>query len=445
MVNFLFNDTIVALSTAPFESALALIRMSGKEAHKILRNIFSVPISEDQGPQIIHGQIINDGEVIDDVVVNLTKAPKTFTGEDTVEISCHGNLVIINKIIEACIKFGARLAEKGEFTKKAFINGKIDLIQAESINDLIRANSESAVKVALQGLKGSVSNKIKDLKNDLLDIISQIEVNIDYPEYEDIEQLTNKILLPRIKILSEKSSKILEEAETGQMIRDGIKVAIVGKPNAGKSSLLNALLEEEKAIVTDIAGTTRDIVEGRIIIGGLPFLFLDTAGLRNPTNKIESLGVERSKKAISEADIIINVIDASKTGQKIETGIKKKPHIIVLNKKDIGIKSKIEGISISALKKDNIEELKKAIVKKTGIELKEYDQYALLSNTRQIGLMQKAKRALEDASLSCKKMVPVDLIYIDLRLALDALLEILGEKSNIDLDNEVFSRFCVGK
>ena len=443
----MITDTIVALSSAPLESAIAVIRMSGKEAYRILKEILDVPFKETDHRKILHGHIIDKEakEEIDDVVVIIYKGPKSFTGEDMVEINCHGSLIVINRIISLCIKYGARQAKRGEFSEKSFLNGKIDLIQAESINDLIHATSETATKVAVQGLKGSVSNKIQELKEDLIDIISHIEINIDYPEYEDIEQLTNEILLPKIDKLLVKTQRTLDEARTGKMLKDGIKVAIVGKPNAGKSSLLNALLEEDKAIVTDIAGTTRDVVEGRITIEGLPFLLLDTAGIRNPANKVEQIGVERSKKAIEDADIVVVVIDGSKAGnQMIDEDLGNKPTIVVINKEDLGIKNKEEGIHLSAVS-NNIEPLKKELVKKAGIEIREYDQYALLSNARQIGLMLKAHRQLEDAKAACENATPIDLIYIDLNLALDAILEILGLKSKTDLEAEIFSRFCVGK
>lgn len=443
----MITDTIVALSTAPLESAIAVIRMSGKDAYPILGQVLDSPFKQDDHRKIIHGHIIDKetNETIDDVVVTIYKGPKSFTGEDMVEIACHGSLIVINRIIALCIKYGARQAQRGEFSEKAFLNGKIDLIQAESINDLIHATNETATKVAVQGLKGNVSNKIQELRTDLIDIISHIEINIDYPEYEDIEELTNEILLPKINELLVKTQRTLDEARTGKMLKDGIKVAIVGKPNAGKSSLLNALLEEDKAIVTDIAGTTRDVVEGRLSIGGLPFLFLDTAGIRNPANKVEQIGVERSKKAIEEADIVIMVIDGSKSGkQTIEEKIEGKPVIVVINKADLGIKNQEKGIQVSALS-GSIEPLKEELVKKAGIEITEYDQYALLSNARQIGLMLKAHKELEEAKNACLNSTPIDLIYIDLNLALDAILEILGLKSKTDLEAEVFSRFCVGK
>lgn len=442
----MINDTIVALSTAPLESAIAVIRMSGSKAYSILSCIFDKAIKEDAHQKILHGKMINKetNQEIDDVVVTLYKGPKSFTGEDMVEISCHGSLIVINKITELCIKNGARAAKRGEFSEKAFLNGKIDLIQAESINDLIHATSESAANVAVQGLKGSVSNKIKELKKDIIDLISHIEVNIDYPEYEDIEQLTNELLLPRINALISRMQHILEEAQTGKLLKDGIKVAIIGEPNAGKSSLLNALLEEDKAIVTDVAGTTRDVVEGRITIKGLPFHLLDTAGIREAKDKVEKLGVERSKKAIEEADIILSVIDGSDKSAKLIETETNKPVIVVINKCDKKQATTIKGIKISAQNND-LGSLKEELAKKTGIEIKGFDQYALLSNARQIGLMSKAYNGMKDAKESCEKGNPIDLVYIDINMALDSILDILGEKSKTDLEKEIFSRFCIGK
>ncbi len=446
----MLNDTIVALSTAPFESALGVIRISGPKAFKVLESIFNKSIPTVQKRQILFGKIIDKSanKEIDEVLVSVFVGPHSFTGEDVVEISCHGGLIVINNILQLCYANGARQAQRGEFSQKAFYNGKIDLIQAESINDIITAKSNLAAEVAMSGLKGNVSDKIRKIEEKLLEILSHIEVNIDYPEYEDIEELTNKLLYPLISNLSDYTHNILQEAQTGKLIKEGIKVAIIGKPNAGKSSLLNALLDEDKAIVTDVAGTTRDVVEGRIIIEGLPFELLDTAGIREPKDKIEKLGVEKSKAAIENANIVLLVVDGSESKQQIAETINEfhtsKPEIIVINKNDISHPNIEDAISVSAVSK-NVEILKHAIVEKVGLNLKEYDDYSLLSNARQIGLMQKTHNALFSAKEACEKGIPIDLIYIDMKLALDATMELLGKKSKKNLDEEVFSRFCIGK
>lgn len=444
----MINDTIVALSTAPLESALGVIRISGDKAFNVLEEIFNKKVDLKSKREILFGKIIDkeNSKIIDEVLVSVFKGPHSFTGEDTVEISCHGGLVVINKILQLCYAKGARPAERGEFSKKAFFNGKIDLIQAESINDLITAKSELAAEIAVSGLKGNVSSKIQKVREKLVEILSHIEVNIDYPEYQDIEEITENILIPLIKPLEVDIKKILSEAQTGRLIRDGIKVAIIGKPNAGKSSLLNALIEENKAIVTDIEGTTRDVVEGRVVINGLPFNFLDTAGIRKPKDLVEKIGVEKSKEAINNADLVLIVISSEESFEEAKSTIEQfkteKPYIVVLNKNDIS-KLNIEGsVSISA-KENDISQLKEAIVKKVGFDLKEYNDFALLSNARQIGLMQKVYTSLTNALIACEELIPVDLICIDMKDALNSIDELLGQRS--DIENEIFSRFCIGK
>ena len=446
----MMNDTIVALATAPLESAIGVIRLSGNKSFEIAKNIFDKYQDFDGVNKIRYGRIIDkdNNKVVDDVLLFFFKGPKSYTGEDVVEISCHGGLVVINQILKLCIKYGARMAERGEFTKQAFINGKMDLVQAESIHDLITAKTEDSASLALNGLKGNTSKNVRVIRQKLVDLISHIEVNIDYPEYEDIEQLTNETLKPLIKDLIDDMKNILKEAEVGKIIKEGIQIAIVGKPNVGKSSLLNAFLEEEKAIVTNIEGTTRDIVEGNIVLNGIPLNFIDTAGIRNPKDEVEAIGIKKSESYIEKADLILFVVDGSSKlseyDKKIFELIKEKKYIVVINKSDLNKEVELDGIEISALNQ-NIDKLKEELVKKIQIDVSSYKDKGLLSNTRQIGLMKQALESLNNAYFACLSYTPVDLLEIDVRASLDAILDLLGERSKVDLDKEIFSKFCLGK
>lgn len=440
----MLNDTIVVLSTPPMQSAIALIRMSGKESFKILDKIFSNHKDKD----LLFGRIVDDQEIVDEVVVLKYKGPFSYTGEDVVEISCHGNLIIVNRIIELCIKYGARMAEKGEFTKKAFYNGKLDLVQAEAVHDIITSRSKESITMSLNGLNGQLSNEIKNLKEKVVNIMANIEVNIDYPEYDDVVELTNELIKPQVVALLNDVEHILNNAKIGKIIKDGVKVAIIGRPNVGKSSLLNALIKEDKAIVTNIEGTTRDIVEGSINIKGINFDFLDTAGIREAKDLVEQIGIEKSRKIVETADITILVLDGSQAltneDQELLKLVENKPHIIAINKKDLNNKFEIDGINISALNKD-ISLLEEKLVEYVGVDIQEYKNEALLANARQIGLMNNVKQSLIETLHSCEQYLPTDLIEIDLKKALDAILDILGETSKVNLDQEIFSKFCLGK
>lgn len=440
----MLNDTIVVLSTPPMQSAIALIRMSGKESFKILDKIFS----NHKDKVLLFGRIVDDQEIVDEVVVLKYKGPFSYTGEDVVEISCHGNLIIVNRIIELCIKYGARMAEKGEFTKKAFYNGKLDLVQAEAVHDIITSRSKESITMSLNGLNGQLSNEIKNLKEKVVNIMANIEVNIDYPEYDDVVELTNELIKPQVVALLNDVEHILNNAKIGKIIKDGVKVAIIGRPNVGKSSLLNALIKEDKAIVTNIEGTTRDIVEGSINIKGINFDFLDTAGIREAKDLVEQIGIEKSRKIVETADITILVLDGSQAltneDQELLKLVENKPHIIAINKKDLNDKFEIDGINISALNKD-ISLLEEKLVEYVGVDIQEYKNEALLANARQIGLMNNVKQSLIETLHSCEQYLPTDLIEIDLKKALDAILDILGETSKVNLDQEIFSKFCLGK
>lgn len=443
----MYNDVIVALATPSMESAISVIRVSGENCLSLLKEIFSNK-ADYEGYKVYYGKIKDDDEVIDEVLVSTFIGPRSFTGEDSFEINCHGGMFIVKRIISLCLKKGANLAKRGEFSKRAFLNNKIDLIQAESINDMIRAESELEAKLALNGLVGNTSKLILDVEKQFLELMSNIEVNIDYPEYDEAEIATKEYVVNQINDLKEKINILIKDSKVGRRIKDGLNVAILGKPNVGKSSILNALLKEEKAIVTDIEGTTRDIVEGQINLNGLKINLLDTAGIRNTDNKVEKIGIEKSLDLVNKADLIVLVLDASKPLQaedyKLLEISKNKQRIIVANKKEIkDERFKYSTIEISA-KNNEIEELKEAIVTSVGFNLKEYDNKPLLSNTRHIGLLENSLEKLVNVERELE-LVPVDLLTNDLMAALENIRDILGHKSKLDMVDEIFSRFCLGK
>ena len=442
------EDIIVAVATSRLEAAISIIRISGPESIAFVQKFFTGKIINKESHTINYGYIIDDGKRIDEVLVNIYRGKKTFTGEEMVEINCHGGVYITKRVLEVCIKNGARIAERGEFSKRAFLNGRIYLRQAEAISDIISAKNSYTSGLALNGIRGNISNFIEDLKEDLIKIITQIEVNIDYPEYDDVEELTATSLLPESKVLLEKMNKILNDSKNIKLVKEGIKTVIIGKPNVGKSSLLNALLQEEKAIVTDIAGTTRDIVEGSISIDGIVLNMIDTAGIRETDDIIESMGVEKSKELINQADLVLLVIDGSlkldQGDQELLELTNDSNRIIVLNKADQGIKVDLDGVVISA-KDSDIGALTNKI--KEMFELGKIidNNDHILTNARQTMLLQKASQALNQAVEAMKMLVPTDLIVTDLYECWNNLKEILGEKAKEDLLDELFKRFCIGK
>ncbi len=397
----MMNDVIVALATAPMESAIAVIRVSGENSFELLEKIFDKKIKV-EGHKAYFGNIINDEGIIDEVIVSTFIEPRSFTGENSFEINCHGGMFIVNKIIQTCIKNGARMANRGEFSKRAYLNGKIDLIQAEAINDMIRATSEEESKLAVLSLKGSTSKMIAEVKEKMVSILSNIEVNIDYPEYDDAEVITKETAKIKLLELRKDIKEIIKDAKLGKIIKDGIKVAIVGKPNVGKSSLLNALLQEEKAIVTNIAGTTRDIVEGQVNLDGLKLNLLDTAGIRESDDCVEKIGIEKSIKTIDNADLVLLVLDAARGLDEEDIQlmelVKEKNTITVINKIELNEGCTLDGIKISA-KNNDISELKEAIKNKVGYRYNyEYRRYA--NRTFEIGesARQSAKSARHRAT-----------------------------------------------
>ena len=442
------DDIIVAIATSRLEAAISIIRLSGKGCIAFVQQFFTGKIMDKASHTITYGFIKDQDEKVDEVLVNIYRGHRTFTGEEMVEINCHGGIFITQKVLNLCLKMGARMAEHGEFSKRAFLNGRIDLSQAEAISDLISAKNDYASQLALRGIQGNISHFIEDLKEDLIQIITQIEVNIDYPEYEDVEELTAESLLPKSIQLQEKMNHIIDSSQNVHLLKDGISTVIIGKPNVGKSSLLNALLDEDKAIVTDIAGTTRDIVEGTIRLDHIVLNMIDTAGIRDTNDVVENIGVHKSKELVHKADLVLLVLEGSQPLTQEDYELlelsKDTQRIIVINKKDQGEIKDIDGIAISA-KNHDIEPLIQKI--KAMFELGQItsSQDDILANARQIQLLEKANQSLKNAIQAMQEYVPTDLIVTDLYESWESLKEILGERAKEDLLDELFKRFCIGK
>lgn len=447
------NDTIVAISTTTGVGAISIIRLSGPEAVEIVVKVFTKDLSNVESHTIHYGHIKDKEEIIDEVLVSIMRAPKTFTREDVIEINCHGGIAPTNKVLEVLLKNGARLAEPGEFTKRAFLNGRIDLLEAEATMDLISSASDKARKISINTLTGETSNLIKDLRSDLVGIISNIEVNIDYPEYEDIEVLTNEKLLPSIKAFKEKLAYIIKKSEDNKIVKEGIKVGIIGKPNVGKSSLLNSLLEEEKAIVTDIPGTTRDIVEGNLVLDGIMLNIIDTAGIRETEDVVEKIGVTRSLNTINSSDLVIFILNnnekLSEEEKELLATLKDKKKIIVVNKIDLENnldKSLLDNyIEISVKEGIGINKVKDEIKRLFNIGELETNDMTYLSNARSISLLHKTMNSIEEAEEEIEVGSPIDIVEFSLKDAWNSLGEVIGETYTDELLDELFSRFCLGK
>ena len=447
------NDTIAAISTTTGIGAISIIRLSGPESLEIASKVFTKDLTKVETHTIHYGYIKNNDEKIDEVLVSVMKAPKTFTKEDIVEINCHGGIATTNKVLEILLNNGARLAEPGEFTKRAFLNGRIDLLEAEATMDLISSKSDKARKMSLNTLTGETSNLIKDLRSDIVGIISNIEVNIDYPEYEDIEVITSEKILPEIQKFKEKLEKIIKKSQDSKVIKEGIKVGIIGKPNVGKSSLLNSLLEEEKAIVTNVPGTTRDIVEGTIILDNVILNIIDTAGIRESDDIVEKIGIEKSLTIINEADLVIFILNNNEKITREEKGLleklKDKKKIIVINK--IDLENKLDKsildnyIEISAKENIGIEKIKDEIKRLFNLGELEASDLTYMSNARSISLLGKSLNNINDAISEINNNSPIDIVEFHLKDAWNNLGEIIGETYTDELLDELFSRFCLGK
>lgn len=449
------NDTIAAIATSMGRSAVNIIKISGPESISIVSKIFTKDLSKLEPNTINYGFIKEGNELIDEVLVSLFTSPNSQTGEDIVEINTHGGISVTNKVLELVLSNGARLAEPGEFLKRAFLNGKKDLIEAEAISDLINAKTEEARKMSLKGLSGELSKKIKTLRNKILNIIANIEVNIDYPEYEDAIIYTNELLKTNINEIQSDLEKLVKESEKGTLLNNGINVGIVGKPNVGKSSLLNLLINEDKAIVTDIEGTTRDIVEGNITINGVTLNLIDTAGIRETNNVVEKLGVEKSKDIINKSDLIIALFDISRPftleDEAILSSIKAKKSIIILNKTDLPTKIDLNKFTsynvIKTSVKEDVgkDELLNMIKELFSLNEIETGDFTYLSNARQISLIKQALKLCLEIKYQNEQNTPVDLIQIDLQNLWEKLGEITGDAYKDELLDEIFSKFCLGK
>lgn len=447
------NNTIVSLITAPINAAVAVIRLSGDNSLEIAQNIFSRKIEKPNYAYV--GKLINNNEIIDEVVLIYYKAPRSFTGEDVIEISVHGSMLIANEVISLIISKGARLAQRGEFSSRAYYNNKIDLIQAEAIMSMVEATSIEAKKLALYSLEGDTSKLIKPLIDKLADILSNIEVNIDYPEYEDAEDITLKRLKEKLLPIKSKLEELLKNSNDAKIIKDGINICMIGRPNVGKSSLLNAFLEEDKAIVTDIAGTTRDIVEGETIINGIKINFLDTAGIRETANVVEKIGVDKSKKIINTADLIILVLNNNEklTPDDLELLdlIKDKNYIIFVNKNDLPanidlpIGKYTNVVYGNTLTTAGIKELKEMITTIFNLEKINTNDPTYITNARHKALIEVALNYLNSALENIDNGYSVDMLEIDIRACWDTLGEIIGATYKDELLDELFSNFCLGK
>lgn len=449
------EDTIAAISTSLGVGAISIIRVSGKESIPIVNKIFKgKDLNQVSSHTIQYGHIMDGLEVIDEVLVSVMKAPKTFTVEDVVEINAHGGIATTNRILELLLKNGCRPASPGEFTKRAFLNGRIDLIEAESVMDLISAKTETTRKMALSGVDGKVSALIHSLRNKIISLLANIEVNIDYPEYEDIAEMTVEELKKSMTSIEVELKEILKNSKEGKMIKEGIKTSIIGRPNVGKSSILNRLLNEEKAIVTDIEGTTRDVVEGNIIIDGVMLHILDTAGIRQTENVVEQIGVKKSLELLEESELVLVVLNYNEALTEQDTQIleqaKNKNHIVIVNKKDLERNLDIEAleqqyIEVSALNDDGIDKIKNRIRELFHLEQFENRDMTYLTNARSIALVEKALDSLEDVKKGIEQNLPIDMIEIDLKNVWNILGEITGETYQDELIDQLFSQFCLGK
>jgi tRNA modification GTPase len=451
------DDTIAAIATTVGISAINIIKISGKDSIKIVNKIFSKDLTKVKANTITYGFIKDKDEIIDEVMVSVFLAPKSYTREDVVEINSHGGIVVTNKIFELVLENGARQAEGGEFLKRAFLNGRVDLSEAQAVEDLIEAKNEMARKLSIKNLNGDLSKKIHDMRDKLIKILSNIEVNIDYPEYEDALEITNDLITKDINYIEKEINKIIINSDKATTIKNGINVGIIGRPNVGKSSLLNTLIGENKAIVTDIEGTTRDIVEGTIIIDGLMLNLIDTAGIRKSNDIVEKIGINKSYETINKSDLILLLFDNNKEINEEEIELinnlnnKKEKVIIIINK--IDLESKIDEnyfkdfdvVKISIKDNNNIEKLKTKIKQKFELENINIDDFTYVSNAREIALLKKGLNIINNIKNAINNNVLIDMIEIDIKDLYDTLGEITGEVYKEELLDEMFKRFCLGK
>ncbi|API92217.1 tRNA modification GTPase MnmE [Virgibacillus pantothenticus] len=456
------TDTITAISTPIGEGAIAIVRLSGPEAISITANVFKGKNLFDVPSHTIHyGKIIDPetNEIAEEVMVSVMRAPKTFTREDVVEINCHGGMVAVNRVLEIILSKGARLAEPGEFTKRAFLHGRIDLSQAEAVMDLIRAKTDKAMSVALKQMDGRLSALIRRLRQDLLETVAHVEVNIDYPEYDDVEEMSHDMMRTKTKEVHQEIVELLQVAKQGKILREGLATAIIGRPNVGKSSLMNTLVQENKAIVTEIPGTTRDIIEEYVSVRGVPLRLVDTAGIRETEDIVEKIGVERSRQVLKESDLILFVLNyneaLSDEDDKLFQAIQDLDYIVIINKTDLEQKlnlARVEElaagkpiVTTSLIKEEGVHELEEAIAKIFFAGDIDTGDLTYVSNVRHIQLLKQAKQALEDAMEGLELGLPLDIVQIDVTRTWELLGEIIGDTASDSLIDQLFSQFCLGK
>lgn len=456
------TDTITAISTPIGEGAIAIVRLSGPKAIVIANNLFQGKnLNQVESHTIHYGKILDPetNEIAEEVMVSIMRAPKTFTREDVVEINCHGGLVSINRVLEIVLGSGARLAEPGEFTKRAFLHGRIDLSQAEAVMDLIRAKTDKAMSVALKQMDGRLSGLIQHLRQELLETVAHVEVNIDYPEYDDVEEMSHQMMRVKTKEVHDEIEKLLDVAKQGKILREGLATAIIGRPNVGKSSLMNTLVQENKAIVTEVPGTTRDIIEEYVNVRGVPLRLVDTAGIRETEDIVEKIGVERSRKVLKESDLILFVLSNNETltneDKKLFEAVQGLEYIVIINKTDLpqeldleSVRELVEGkpiVTTSLIEEEGIDELEKAIAQTFFTGEIDSGDMTYVSNVRHIQLLKQAKQALEDAVASLEIAMPLDIIQIDVTRTWELLGEIIGDTASDSLIDQLFSQFCLGK
>lgn len=455
-------ETIAAISTPIGEGAISIVRLSGPEAVEIANGLFGgKDLLQVDSHTIHYGKLIDPEtkEIAEEVMISVMRAPKTFTREDIVEINTHGGIVAVNRVLEMVLESGARLAEPGEFTKRAFLNGRIDLSQAEAVMDLIRAKTDKAMGVALRQMDGRLSHLIKKYRQELLETIAHVEVNIDYPEYDDVEEMSHALMREQTKKVANEIEQLLQVAKQGKILREGLSTAIIGRPNVGKSSLMNTLVQENKAIVTDVPGTTRDIIEEYVSVRGVPLRLVDTAGIRETEDIVEKIGVERSRKVLMESDLILFVLNNNEVltedDKNLFEAVKGLEYIVIINKTDLNqklslaeVKKLAENkpiITTSLIQEEGIEELEKAIADTFFAGDIDTGDMTYVSNARHIQLLKQAKQALLDASRSLELGMPLDIVQIDVTRTWELLGEIIGDTASDALIDQLFSQFCLGK
>lgn len=445
------SEAIVSISTPYGLGAISIIRASGDNVIAKVNRLFKgKDLTKAPSHTINYGHIVYNGEVIDEVLVSVFLPPKTYTKEESVEINCHGGIFVTKKVLSIMLQEGFRLAEPGEFTKRAYLNGRIDLMQAEAVMDVISSENDLMLKASNHGLRKDLSDMIVNFRNDIVSILASIEVNIDYPEYEDAIVMTNDIILPPLLKMESEVDRIIKLSNIGKVVKNGIDTAIIGKPNVGKSSILNMLLDEDKAIVSEYAGTTRDIVEGRLNLGDIILNLVDTAGIHDSDDYVENIGIKKTKEVLDKASLVLLIIDNSNIDEidyELLDLTKDKNRIIILNKEDLNNKPNIKEYDLILSAKDNnkLEEIKDLILKKTNIDMLKDDNILYLTNLRQITTLEQAKKAIDDAIKGSKAAMPVDMIEIDIKRAWDLLGEVIGIASETELIDTLFSKFCLGK